>query len=274
MSYTQTFQKYAVESKKYGLLSEIEERILCNDYYIGRHQNQLNRLVHHNLRLVLSIASHFPREEDVLSEGMIGLVEGIKRFNPSCGTKLSTYVTYWIKAYIFKYVLDSHRLVRLGSTPSQRKLFFNLNKVKNQLKSLGQELSPETIANHLQVNAQDVIEMEQRLLMEARLDAPLKNLSDGDTTLLDTISCDGLTPDEALERMEEQFRIECEVKEFRTTLSAFEQKVFDARFATDKEEQITLRDLGDSLGVSHECVRQSQNKMLPKLRRFMERSQT
>lgn len=256
--------------QRFPVLSVEDEKILCTDFFHSKNPNLRNRLVNHNLRLVLKITSEYPRlhRTDLFGEGCIGLIRGIEKFDPTRGLKLSTYVSYWIRAYVLSYIVNNARLVKLGTTQSQRKVFFNLHKAIGKLESLGQDITPEAIAEHLAVDGSLVAEMQQRMSGETRLDAQVRGKADSTSeigkTRIDMMTCDGLTPDEALSSAQEQFRISQELSQFRNILRPKEQQVFDLRML----EAQTLQDVGDKLGVSRERIRQVEKKVEDKLKKF------
>lgn len=266
MKNTKSF--YITEISKYPTLSESDQSELCARYNTSHSTKDLDLLVKHNMRLALSIANQYLYDEDIIAWAMLGLVQGIKKFDPARGTKLSTYVTWWVNAYILKYILDNSKLVKLGTTAVQKKLFYNLEKVKAQLRSKGEEITSEVIANQLQVNESDVVEMEQRMTTEVRLSAPVGN--DG-SSKMDFLSCEGLSPDEAFEEIETKMQLDFQFSEFRKTLSPFEVKVFNHRLIAEEDQMLTLREIGDSMGMSHESARLTQLKIKPKLKSFLQR---
>lgn len=266
MSYLDTMSKFGTISQRYPLLSSDEEHTMCIKYAETKSVKTLDLLVKHNIRLVLSIVNKFPHDEDLIAEGMLGLTQGIRKFDPYRGVRLSTYVTPWIKAFIYKFVVSNHRLVKF-TTHAQKTIFFNLNKTKARLQALGQEISTENLAKELQVQESDIVSMEQRLHSDMRLDSPVDEEST--TTRLDMLTSDGLSPDEALEKLEEFSKLQKGMNEFRNSLSSSEKKVFDFRLNYDGDKLPTLQEIGDVIGCSREWIRQIQDKLVPKLRKFL-----
>ncbi len=256
-------RKFAQDACMFHVLSAEEEREITTEYAKTRNPKLRDTLVKHNLRLVLKIANEYPRNPDLVGEGAIGLMRGIEKFEPERGLKLSTYVCDWIRAYMISYIVRDARLVKLGTTQAQRKLFFRLNREKARLEAQGQEITPELIARHLDVKEQDVVDMEQRLFSETSLDMPLNE--DGGTRL-DMLSSDGATPDEALALAEKDSALQKNFNVFRSSLKPNEKIVFDMRMLNDQR----LQEVGDKLSVSRERIRQIESRLEDKLRRFCE----
>lgn len=254
-----SLQHFITQAAQFPLLSLDEERELTTLYWSSKTLPLRNKLVNHNLRLVMSIAFEYSRNVDLLSEGSIGLIEGIKRFDPTRGHKLSTYVSFWIRAYILSYIVRDARLVKVGTTAAQQKLFFNLRKEKAKLEAQGFDVTPELIAERLGVETHEVEEMEVRLVSERALDQPL--FEDG-TTALDFIASDGVSPDDAL--AEAQRRRALSV--FSASLMPNEKIVFENRLLQDA----TLQEVGDQLRLTRERVRQVEVRIKDKLKRYCE----
>src|SRR3990167_4515224 len=141
-----------------------EEKLLTEEYVRTKSVKIRNILVEKNTRLVAKIVSKYPYNDDLFAEGCVGLIRGVENFDPSRGNKLSTYVSFWVEAYVLNYIIKDARLVKLGTTQAQRKLFFNLNKEKAKLSAQGLEITPELIAERLSVSEKDVVEMQSRLV--------------------------------------------------------------------------------------------------------------
>ena len=173
-------QAYLREANRYNLLTPEEEKSLSIRYRETGDKEAAYKLITSNLRLVIKIALEFQKYWmknllDLIQEGNIGLMQAIKKFDPYRGIKLSYYASFWIKAYILKFIMDNWKLVKIGTTQSQRKLFYNLKREKEKLRALGYEPGPKLLAEVLQVREEEVVEMEQRLGgWELSLDAPLR----------------------------------------------------------------------------------------------------
>ncbi|MCA9583262.1 MAG: sigma-70 family RNA polymerase sigma factor, partial [Myxococcales bacterium] len=174
---------YMRDVHRYALLTPEEEKDLALRYVESGDLDAARQLVTSNLRLVVKIAYDYRRAYknllDLVQEGNIGLMQAVKKFDPYKGVKLSTYAAWWIRAYMLRFILNNHRLVKVGTTQAQRKLFFNLKKEKARLSALGIEPTAERIAEQLNVSEDDVVQMDRRLAAgEASLDAPV-NADDG-----------------------------------------------------------------------------------------------
>lgn len=255
----ETIQLFTSRAAQYHVLSIEEERELTVQYWANKDIATRNKLVNHNLRLVMSITFEYSRSLDLLSEGSIGLIEGIKRFDPTRGTKLSTYVSYWIRAYILSYLVRDARLVKVGTTAAQQKLFFNLRKERAKLEAQGLDVTPEMIAEKLGVETREVEEMEVRLHAEKQLDQPI--FDDGSTTL-DFVAADGISPDEALEEVQRREAL----SNFSTSLLPNEKVIFEYRLLQDA----TLQEVGDRLNLTRERIRQVEMRVKDKLKRYCE----
>lgn len=255
----ESIQFFSAKANQYPLLSAEEERELTVQYWATKDLALRNKIVNHNLRLVMSIAFDYARNVDLLSEGVIGLIEGVKRFDPTRGYKLSTYVPYWIRAYILNYIVRNARLIKVGTTPAQQKLFFNLRKERAKLESQGLDVTPEMIAGRLGVETREVEEMEIRLRSEKQLDQPIY---DDGTTALDCMAADGITPDEALEEAQRRDALSA----FSASLRPNEKVIFEHRLLHDA----TLQEVGDRLKLTRERVRQVEIQIKDKLKRYCE----
>ncbi len=178
------FRLYLGEIKRYPLLSREEETVLAIRYREKGDIEAANKLVTANLRLVVKIAMDFQRYwmqnlMDLIQEGNVGLMKAVNKFDPYKGYKFSYYASFWIKAYIIKFIMDNWKLVKIGTTQAQRKLFFNLRKERERLEGQGIEASPKLLGHRLDVKESEVVEMDQRLnSWEISLDSPLKDDSE------------------------------------------------------------------------------------------------
>lgn len=263
--------RYLKEISKYPLLTKEEEERLTRQYYETRDPAIASRIVTGNLRLVVKIAMDFQKMWmqnflDLIQEGNIGLMHAVKKFNPYKGVKFSYYASFWIKAYILKFIMDNWRLVKIGTTQAQRKLFYNLSKEKNRLFALGFEPVPKLISERLNVSEKDVIDMEQRMgSWEVSLDAPVRD--DSEEAHIDFLHDDKASIETKIARTEAQKRLQKYMKEFKDTLSEKERIIFDQRLLTDTPK--TLQEIGNELGVSRERVRQIENRIKKRLKTFL-----
>jgi RNA polymerase sigma-32 factor len=205
---------------------------------------------------------------DLIQEGNIGLMQAVKRYDPYRGVKLSSYAAWWIRAYMLRFILNNWRLVKIGTTQAQRRLFFNLNKEKARLAAMGIEPSHATIATNLRVDEKDVIEMDRRLSRgDASLDAPVGDNDGRQTTRMELLQSTSDGPEAAAESAELSEIVREQLEEFRKTLVGKELEIFDKRLVA--EEPLTLQELGDQFGVSRERVRQLEARLTGKLREFL-----
>jgi RNA polymerase sigma-32 factor len=261
------------EIQQYPLLDPEEEKILAEHYARTGDVNAAARLVTANLRLVVKIAFEYRRAYrnimDLIQEGNIGLMHAVKKFDPTRGVKLSSYSAWWIRAYILRFVLNNWRLVKLGTTQAQRKLFFNLNKERARLQSMGIEATTELLAERIGVAAHEVVEMEHRLHSDdLSLD---QDLSDGEGrphSRLDNLASDIAAPDELLQETHFDDAIKERLTEFAGPLNDKEDFIFRERLISDSPK--TLQEIGAEFGVSRERVRQIEKRLLTRLRSFLE----
>ena len=263
-----TLKAYTAGLAKYPLLSREEERKVTRLVYEEQDFDAVERLAVSNLRLVVKIAMGYYNTYinilDLIQEGNVGLLHAVKKYNPYKGTKFSTYAQFWIRAYILKYLMDSWSLVKVGTTQSQRKLFFRLNRERRRLEDLGLYPSPKLLASTLRVKEEDVVEMQTRLSYnDVHLEAPLSD--EGTDTMMDMLSTDEDVEDIVSEK--ETLGLLAErVKEFKTTLNEKEVCILDHRLMA--EEPRTLEEIGTSFRISRERVRQIEQVILGKAKKF------
>lgn len=265
-------QAYMREVARHPLLTPDEERTLTREYVRTQDVQVAARLVTANLRLVVKLAYEYRRAYqnvmDLIQEGNIGLMQAVKKFDPERGVKLSSYAAWWIRAYMLRFILNNWRLVKLGTTQAQRKLFFNLNKEKARLTAMGIEPTMAEIAHRLDVDEKDVIEMDRRLSSgEASLDAPVGEGDGKTTTRLDLMKSYEVSPELVAETRELAGMLHERLERFRTTLKGKDVLIFDRRMAA--EDPVTLQELGDEFGVSRERVRQLEARLSAKLRNYL-----
>lgn len=267
-------QAYMRDVQRYSLLTPEETHELATRYTTTGDVEAAKKLVTSNLRLVVKIAFDYRRAYrnilDLVQEGNIGLMQAVKKYDPNRGVKLSSYAAWWIRAYILRFILNNWRLVKLGTTQAQRKLFFNLKKEKAKLAALGIDPTPELIAEKLDVPAEEVISMDRRLSgSEVSLDAPLGQSSDGrPTTRLEMMAGSDGPVDEALAQSELNEILTEKIHEYGKTLTGKEAIIFHERLVA--EEPKTLQELGDRFGVSRERVRQLEKRLQDRIRVYLE----
>lgn len=266
---------YMAETKRYPLLTAEEEQELALRLVEHGDTAAARRLIEANLRLVVKIAYEYRRAHrnllDLVQEGNIGLIQAVGKFDPYRGVKLSSYAAFWIRAYILKFILNNWRLVKIGTTQAQRKLFFNLRKERERLEQLGFHPTSAMLAENLDVTENEVIEMERRLAApEASLDAPLGSGDDdgGTRTRLDYLPSDAVRPDRSVADSEFSQLLRSKLETFASSLSGREQTIFRQRWLSD--EPLTLQELGDRYNVSRERARQLEKRILGRLKTYLE----
>jgi len=266
---------YISEIRRYGLLSREQEHGLAVKWVEEGDTDAARRLIEANLRLVVKIAYEYRRAHknllDLVQEGNIGLMQAVRKYDPYRGVKLSSYAAWWIRAYILKFILNNWRLVKLGTTQAQRKLFFNLRKEKERLEQQGFQPTPELLAERLDVREKDVVEMDKRLSApDASMDAPLPS---GDTEGMRTrhdllAGQESGRPDVQVEQSQFSEILRDKLEAFAETLEGREATIFRERWLT--ETPLTLQQIGDRYGVSRERARQIEKRMLGRLRTYLE----
>lgn len=265
---------YMRETRRYPLLTPEEERALATRLVEHGDSKAARKLIEANLRLVVKIAYEYRRAHknllDLVQEGNIGLIQAVSKFDPYRGVKLSSYAAFWIRAYILKFILNNWRLVKIGTTQAQRKLFFNLRKEREKLEQLGFQPTSALLAEKLDVPEKEVVEMERRLAApEASLDAPMGGADDdGARTRLDYLPSDDVRPDRAVAQSEFSQLLRGKLETFAQTLEGREQTIFRERWLT--EDPLTLQEIGDRYQVSRERARQLEKRMLDRLKKYLE----
>jgi len=262
--------RYLEEIRRFPMLEPQEEYMLAKRWREHGDREAAHRLVTSHLRLVAKIAMGYrgyglPIAE-VISEGNVGLMQAVKRFEPEKGFRLATYAMWWIKASIQEYILRSWSLVKMGTTANQKKLFFNLRKAKSKISALEEgDLRPEQvalIAKRLGVTEQDVIDMNRRLGGDASLNTPIRE--DGDSgEWQDWLVDEAPTQERVLVENEELDNRRKALGEALTVLNERERRIFEARRLAD--EPITLEELAEEFGVSRERVRQIEVRAFEKV---------
>ncbi|HSR69433.1 MAG TPA: RNA polymerase factor sigma-32 [Acidobacteriota bacterium] len=264
-------RKYLLEISRFQPLSAEEERDLAMRYREEDDEYAAMRLVTANLRLVVKIAMMYKRVYsnvlDLIQEGNIGLMEAVKRFDPNKGARLPTYASWWIKAYIIKFMLDNMRIVRAGTTNEKRRLLFNLRKEKEKLRLQGIDPTPKLIAQRLQVEEDTVREMEPYIEgPELSLDAPVAD--DSALTYVDTLTDADIMVDDRLAQGELRQLFEDKLQEFAQTLSERERVILFQRLMA--EEPLTLQEIADQYGVTREAIRLNEKTLIGKIKKYME----
>jgi RNA polymerase sigma-32 factor len=264
--------RYLEEIRRFPMLEPQQEYMLAKSWREHGDRDAAHRLVTSHLRLVAKIAMGYrgyglPISE-VISEGNVGLMQAVKRFEPEKGFRLATYAMWWIKAAIQEYILRSWSLVKMGTTANQKKLFFNLRKAKSRISALEEgDMRPDqvaTIARRLGVGEQDVVDMNRRLGGDVSLNAPIRN--DGDTgEWQDWLVDDRDNQETTLTESEELDNRRRALSDALSVLNDRERRIFEARRLVD--EPITLEELADEFGVSRERVRQIEVRAFEKVQK-------
>ena len=263
-------QRYLSEISKYRLLTRDEERDLGTRVKEQGDKEAAYALVTANLRLVVKIALEFQRVWmqnllDLIQEGNIGLMQAVKKFDPYKNVKFSYYASFWIKAYILKFIMDNWRLVKIGTTQGQRKLFFKLKKEKQRLIEQGFDPKPKLLSERLGVSEREIVDMDQRLDgWDVSLDAPLKN--DSETERIEFLSTESESIEDQVSKKEIELLLHNKITEFRKKMSPREIEIFELRIFSDNP--VTLQDIGDRYGISRERVRQIEKNIIRKMRDF------
>src|SRR5437763_1057347 len=262
--------RYLAEIRKFPMLEPQQEYMLAKRWREHDDRDAAHHLVTSHLRLVAKIAMGYrgyglPISE-VVSEGNVGLMQAVKRFEPEKGFRLATYAMWWIKAAIQEYILRSWSLVKMGTTANQKKLFFNLRKAKSKISALEEgDLRPDQvqiIAKRLGVTEQDVIDMNRRLGGDVSLNAPIRD--DGDSgEWQDWLVDESSSQESRLVANEESDNRRKALGEALTVLNDRERRIFEARRLAD--DPITLEELADEFGVSRERVRQIEVRAFEKI---------
>jgi RNA polymerase sigma-32 factor len=266
-------QRYLTEISNYKLLTREQEKEL--GILVREHgdKDAAYRLVTSNLRLVVKIALEFQRVWmqnllDLIQEGNIGLMQAVKKFDPYKNVKFSYYASFWIKAYILKFIMDNWRLVKIGTTQGQRKLFFKLKKEKQKLIDDGFEPRPKLLSERLGVSEKEIVDMDQRLDgWDVSLDAPLKD--DSDTERIEFLSTSTESIEDQVSKKEIEVLLHNKIAEFRKKMTPREIEIFDLRIFSDNP--VTLQEIGDRYGISRERVRQVEKNIIKKMSEFFKK---
>jgi len=264
-------QRYLTEIRQFPLLEPQQEYMLAKRWREHGDRDAAQKLITSHLRLVAKIAMGYrgyglPIGE-VISEGNVGLMQAVKRFEPDKGFRLATYAMWWIRASIQEYILRSWSLVKMGTTANQKKLFFNLRKAKSQISALEDgDLKPEqvkTIAHRLGVPEQDVIDMNRRMSGDASLNAQVREDGEGGAEWQDWLADDSESQETVIANQEESDMRHSALRAALSVLHERERRIFEARRLAD--DPVTLEDLSAEFGVSRERVRQIEVRAFEKV---------
>ena len=266
--------QYLSELRKYPVLSPEEQQALAAKFKETGDISLAKRLVTTNLRLVVKIAmeykSTYNNVLDLIQEGNVGLMKAVSNYDPYKGTRLSYYASWWIRSYILKFLLDNFRLVKVGTTQAQKKLFYNLMREKDRLEAQGIHAGPKLLADTLNVKEKDVNEMSLRLSSkggEFSIDQPMGGGEDEGRPARDSLVDPGQGALESLANQELKDILSDHISEFVHGLNEKERIVFQERLMNDEPK--TLQEVADQFGITRERARQIEAKVIEKLRAHM-----
>ena len=264
--------RYLNEIKRFPILSADEELLLAKDYLEKGKSEAAHKLVTSHLRLVAKIAMQYRGYglpvADLISEGNLGLMKAVKKFDPQRGCRLSTYAMWWIKASVTEYILRSWSLVKMGTMSAQKKLFFRLRKAKRKLNIIdAQTIDPEKtakLAEQFSISEADITHLDRRITArDLSLNAPVSNSEEDSMEFIDILEDDTPSPEVLVARTQETELRQKYLKDAMVQLSERERHIFTERRL--KEDPITLEKLGEHYGISRERVRQLENRAYTKV---------
>lgn len=262
---------YLRSTLRYPLMSREEEHRVATEYAATGDAKLAERLINANLRLVVKIVLEYRYDArtvmDLIQEGNIGLVHAVEKFDAQRGIKLGTYASWWIRAYILQFIMSNARLVKVGTTQGQRRLFFGMRKARSLLERSGSSVEAKAVAHAMNVPEAAVVEMEQRLAArEASLDAPSRD--DSSRTLGESFGADPQwRPDTQCEESDLQHVLKAHLATFVGELEGRDLEIFHARMILDKP--LTLESIAQRFGVSRERVRQLEERLKERLRKYL-----
>ncbi len=264
-------QRYLAEIRKYPFLTKDEEQSLAIRFKKKGDLDAVTQLILSHLRLSVSIAMEYKRlpfnTMDLIQEGNVGLMHAVKKYDPYKNARVSTYAAWWIRAYILKYILQNWRLVRIGTTEAQRKLFFRLSKEREALEKLGMIATPKLLADQLEVKEKEVIEMTQRLeTYDLSLSAPVGDSEE--TVYGDLLPSNMENTEESLGKKQLKTIFNKKLKAFSRRLNDREVEILSERILA--EEPQTLDTFAQKYEISKERVRQIEANLLKKLKKYMQ----
>ena len=264
--------RYLNEIKRFPILSADEELLLAKNYLEQGESEAAHKLVTSHLRLVAKIAMQYRGYglpvADLISEGNLGLMKAVKKFDPQRGCRLSTYAMWWIKASVTEYILRSWSLVKMGTMSAQKKLFFSLRKAKRKLNIIdAQTIDPEKtakLAEQFSISEADITHLDRRITArDLSLNAPVSNSEEDSMEFIDILEDDTPSPEVLVARTQETEFRQKYLKDAMFQLSERERHIFTERRL--KEDPITLEKLGEHYGISRERVRQLENRAYTKV---------
>ncbi len=263
--------RYMQQVSQYPLLTDIEEKDLVQKVRENRDVEAAKKLVTSHLRLVVKIAMEYRNAYynvlDLIQEGNVGLLRAVKNFDPSKGARLGYYASWWIRSFILKYILDNFRLIKIGTTQAQRKLFYNLMKEKEKMEHMGFSPENKRIAERLHVKEEEVAEMDQRLSQsELSMDTPVGD--EGGAHHIDFLKDPSQAVDEKISKQEFKDVLMDQLDGFSETLNGRELNIFKTRLLAEVPD--TLQTIADEYGITRERVRQIEERIKEKLKKYFE----
>lgn len=261
---------YLNEIRKYNLLTREQEFEIAKRYFETKDPLAAQELIKSNLRFVVKVAAEYSKFGakmiDLIQEGNVGLMHAVKEYNPYKGARLITYAVWWIRGYIQEYLMKQFSLVKIGTTPNQRKLFYQLQKQKEELERMGQ-MGVEALSLKLGIPVEEIHIMQNRLnYRDVSLDKPLD--SEGDLTLQDVQrKMDDIPVDEKIAQQEMLEMLKEKIEEVRPLLNEKEKIILEERLLND--EPLTLQEIGEKYGITREAVRQAEVRLMKKIRERM-----
>ncbi|MFP4000056.1 MAG: RNA polymerase sigma factor RpoD/SigA [Desulfobacterales bacterium] len=267
-------QQYMAEIRNHGLITRDQEKELARRIQEHDDDEAAYKMVVSNLRLVVKIALKFQRFWnrnllDLIQEGNVGLMQAVRKYDPERNVKFSYYASFWIKAYILKYMQDNWRMVKVVTTEGQRKLFYRLKQERRKLAAMGIDPDARQLSEQCGVEEKDIVDMDQRLQnRDISLDAPLNE--DSDTDWVDFLRVDDeKSVEDRFSDREVDGLVNNKVCEFRTKIPHREREILDLRIYSDSP--MTLQSLGDKLSLSRERVRQLEKQIVDELKLYLSR---
>jgi len=262
-------RSYIAEISKYPVLSKKEEEKTVKRMLEGDTE-AAKLLVMSNLRLVVKIAfeyrNMYQNIMDLIQEGNVGLMKAISMYDPKRGAKISYYSSWWIRSYILKFLIDNFRLVKIGTTQAQKRLFYNLMQEQRRLENQGRLALPETLSKELDVSEKDILEMTTRLMgnSEVSFDQPVDENDEHGRTFESLYQDNSMRPDELVEEKERAIRLAEKLKEIAKTLNDKEKVILKDRLLSDTP--ITLQEIADRFGISKERTRQLEERIIKRMK--------
>lgn len=265
-------QRYLTEIRRHPFLTKEEELRLFEEYRAHGNRDAAVKLIMANLRVSVSIASEYLHtgadHMDLIQEGNVGLMHAIKKFDPAKNVRFYAYAAWWSRAYILRYLLNTYRLVKIGTTQDQRKLFYNLKKEKAKLEREGFAPDTKLLADRLNVRERDIVEMDQRLgNWELSLDQPIGDNHEG--SLFDILPSQQVPADEQLAQEQLRTLFRAKLAEFIKTLEERDEDILRNRILSDNP--LTLDDLGAKYGITKERTRQLEARIIKRLRDYIKK---